>query len=311
MRSVVFTGTSVVEMLDVEEPSAQEGEVLVDVAAVGICGSELHGIREPGFRVPPLVMGHEFAGTTPDGRRVVVNPILSCSSCDLCLGGQPQVCRTRSVVGIHRAGGFAERVAVPADALHEIPESLSWEEAAMVEPLANAVHAWGLGGARKGASVGIIGSGTIGLVCLLVAKDRGASHITVTDLSPERLSLATRLGADEVASELSGEFDVVFDAVGAGVTRRASVDRLRPGGTAVWIGLLADVVDFDGRDLIRQEKKVVGSFAYTDAEFVEAIELASRVDLGWCDTFPLEEGARVFTELMNGRTDIVKALLRP
>lgn len=311
MRSMVFTGAGVVEMADWDEPAPADTEVLIDVAAVGICGSELHGVRDPGFRVPPLVMGHEFAGTTPDGRRVVVNPILSCGTCDSCTSGRPQVCRTREVVGIHRSGGFAERVAVPATSLHDLPPEMSWERAAMVEPLANAIHAWGLGGAGTGAHVGIIGSGTIGLVCLLVARARGASSVTVTDLAEDRLALATRLGADHTGSELTGELDVVFDAVGAPATRTASVEHLRPGGTAMWIGLLAEMGSVDARDMIRQEKKVVGSFAYTDDEFAEAIELAADVDLDWYDTFPLGAGARVFTELMDGRSDVVKAVLLP
>jgi threonine dehydrogenase-like Zn-dependent dehydrogenase len=278
---------------------------------VGICGSELHGIRTPGFRKPPLVMGHEFAGTTPDGRRVAVNPIIACGSCDLCERGLSEICRERQVVGIHRPGGFGQRVAVPGSSIHEIPPRMTWGEAAMVEPLANAVHAWGLAGSPSGARVGVIGGGTIGQVCLLVASGSGAGSVMVADVSSERLELARRLGASSVGSELTGEFDVVFDAVGLPVTRSASIRALRPGGVSVWLGLMEPEPGFDSQDLIRMEKTVMGSFAYTDAEFVEAIALAEHLDLSWAESFPLSKGPEIFTELMNGRTDVIKALLLP
>lgn len=310
MQALVFTAPGVVENLDIDEPEAGPGEVLLDVAAAGICGSELHGIRQPGFRQPPLVMGHEFAGTTAAGQRVVVNPIVNCGDCRLCNEGLEQLCRERSIIGIHRGGAFAERVAVPERMLHAIPDELSWDEAAMVEPLANGIHAWHLAGRPVDARVGIIGAGTIGLVTLLaVLADAG--EIAVADLAPERLAVADQLGADEVGTELTGEFDVIVDAVGTAGTHRASVAQLRPGGTAVWLGLLGADAGFDATELIRQQKRVLGSFAYSDDVFAEAIRLVPGVELGWVDEFPLSAGSRIFTELMHGRADVVKAILHP
>jgi threonine dehydrogenase-like Zn-dependent dehydrogenase len=311
VRALVFTGPNRVELLDVDEPAPVDGEIVVEVAAAGICGSELHGIKTPGFRKPPLVMGHEFAGFTPDGRRVAVNPLVSCGACDLCRLGYPELCRERALLGVHRPGGFAERVAVPEGSAFPIPDSLSFEAAAMVEPIANAVHAWGIAGHPAGQRIGIVGAGTIGLLCLLVAAERGAASASVADLAPERVKVARALGASEAAGELVGEFDVVFDAVGAPATRRASVDRLRPGGTAAWLGLMESEAGFDSLELVRNEKRVLGSFAYRPEEFEEAIGLAGRFDLSWSRLFPLSEGASIFGELMNGRTDIVKALLQP
>ena len=133
----------------------------------------------------------------------------------------------------------------------------------------------------------------------------------VADVSPERLEVARRLGASSAAAELTGELDVVFEAVGLDATRKASVASLRPGGTAVWLGLIQTEPGFDSRDLIRTEKRVLGTFAYTDAEFEEAIGLAEGLDLSWGETFPLSKGPEIFTELMNGRTDVIKAVLRP
>jgi len=311
MRAMVFTRPGVVEMLDVEEPQPGPDEVVLSVALAGICGSELHGIGKPGFRQPPLVMGHEFAGVTDEGRRVTVNPIGHCGDCDLCRVGSDNLCRNRAIVGIHRAGAFAERVAVPAGLLHALPDSLSWEAAAMVEPLANAVHAWNLAGAPRDARVGVIGAGTIGLVSLLAAQAGGAGEVTVVDPSTDRQQLAQKLGATAVGAQLEGEYDVVIDAVGLPVTHQASVDRLRPGGVTVWLGLMSDEAAFDSMALVRTEKTVRGSFAYTDKEFAAAIDLAADVDLAWGEVFPLERGAEIFTDLMNGRSDVVKALLRP
>lgn len=310
MRAMVFTGPRVVEMCDVAEPVAGPGELLIEVAACGICGSELHGVTKPGFREPPLVMGHEFSGTTADGRRVSVNPIISCGACGLCRGGQEQLCRDRAIIGIHRAGAFAHLVAVPAAAVHDLPDSLSWLEAALIEPLANAVHAVALADAGPGARIGVAGAGTIGIVSLLVARHAG-HRVEIADLSEARLALVTQFGADSAGPALEGEFDVIIDAVGVAATRSASLRQLRPGGTAVWVGLGNADTGFDAQDAVRQGKTIKGSFAYTNAEFAQAVQLATELELGWATPFDLESGAEVFTGLMNGRTDLLKAVLVP
>jgi threonine dehydrogenase-like Zn-dependent dehydrogenase len=311
MQALVFTGTSKVELMNVSEPEPAGDEVVIEVAACGICGSELHGIQHPGFRQPPLIMGHEFAGRDPKGRRVVINPIVSCGECDMCLRQQEQLCRVRSIIGIHRPGGFGERVSVPAKQLYDVPSNLSWEEAALIEPLANAVHAWELVASREPRRVGIVGAGTIGLVCLLVARFHGASEIVVADLAEDRLANARKLGATVAGPQLEGEFDAVFDCVGLPVTRAAAVSKLRPGGGCVFLGLLSPDAGFDALGLIRQEKMVTGSFAYPKAHYEMALEIAPKVDLSWATNFALSQGAVIFTELMKGRTDVAKALLRP
>jgi threonine dehydrogenase-like Zn-dependent dehydrogenase len=310
MRAMVYTKPGTVELLEVDEPVAGPGEVVVDVVACGICGSELHGISKPGFRQPPLVMGHEFSARAPNGDIVAVDPIVSCGQCELCRVGRNEACRSRRIIGVHRQGAFAERVAVPETLLHKVPASLSPELAALVEPLANALHAWRLSGATPASTIGVLGAGSIGLSVLLVAKHYGARACT-TDLSAERLELARRLGAQVVGPELEGEFDVVVDAVGARATRRASLEHLRPTGNAIWLGLLDPEPAFDALDLVRNEKRVIGSFAYSHDDFADAVALATQVDLSWATYFGLEDGPKIFAELMAGRSDIVKALLLP
>jgi len=310
MRALVYTRPNVVELLDVDDPRPADGEVLVDVDAVGICGSELHGIADASFRQPPLIMGHEFSGTTIDGRRVTVNPLLSCGACDQCSRGLDHLCRTREILGIHRPGAFAERIAVPERALHELPATMSFETAALVEPLANGIHAVGLANAPEGARIAVLGAGTIGLVSLIAARRR-SDDVTVCDLAEDRLAVAARLGATRTTTAIDGEFDVIVDAVGAAATHRLSVEHLRPGGTTVWIGLLSSDAAFDAKGIVRDEQHVVGSYCYSSADFAAAVQLAADVDLDWSASFRLDEGATIFDELATGRHDIVKALLRP
>lgn len=310
MKAMVFTAPGVVEMQEVPDAVANEGEVVVHVERAGICGSELHGIKSSGFRVPPLIMGHEFVGRTDDGTRYAVNPLTSCGECDLCREGRTQICRQRRLLGVHRAGGFAEEVAVPSASLHRLPDELSWDAAALIEPLANAVHAWNLAGAPDGARVGVIGCGPIGLACLEVARDAGAK-VAGADLAHERRAVAASLGADVTGPALEGEFDVVIDAVGSVGTRDASLASLKPGGVALWLGLADAQASFDAAASVRFEKTVRGSFAYTNQEFADAVAMAPRLDLSWSTTYPLAQGAEIFTALMNGLTTPIKALLEP
>lgn len=310
MRALVFTGPGAMELQDVATPAVPDGWVPITVRASGICGSELHGFRAVGFRRPPLVMGHEFAGETPDGRRVVVNPLLSCGACDLCRRDRPELCRDRQLIGVHLGGGFAQRVAVPRSAVHEIPADMTWETAALVEPLANAVHAWRQVDQRAVERVAVIGAGAIGLVTMLMALKDRRGEVTVIDRAGSRLELAARLGAGSCATELDGEYDVVVDAVGSAQTRASAVEHVRPGGTSVWIGLAEAGAGFDGNGLVRGEKRVVGSFAYSPEDFATAISLASSLDLGWGTAIAMEDSQRVFMELADGAPDPVKAVIR-
>lgn len=311
MKALVFTGPSAMEMQDVPEPQVAQDEVLVHVRSAAICGSELHGARNPGFRVPPLIMGHEFAGVSDSGDHVIINPILSCGTCDLCRLGLRHICRERRLVGVHRPGGFAERVAVPSSTLRPVPSGMDWTSAALVEPAANARHAWNLAGAPAGARVAVLGCGAIGLLCLLTARASGAARVDVTDLSPRRIAEALRLGADRAGTALDGEYDVIFDAVGTAGTRAQSVEHQRPGGVAVWLGLVEADAGFDAAGLVRGEKRVLGSFAYSDEEFARAAQQLGDWDLSWTDCYPLTDGAEIFTALMNGAPHPVKALLTP
>ncbi len=316
MRALVYSAPLTLELQDVPEPKPGPGEVVVEVAAAGICGSELEGFRSQSpFRVPPLIMGHEFAGRlTDDGAPVAVNPLIACGACDLCLRGLRNVCRHRALMGIHRAGGFAERVAVPERSLVALPADADLARAALIEPFANAVHAWRLALAQDPAiaRVGIIGAGMLGLAVALVVLDAGVTEVAIADPSAERIATAAAIGVPVTGGTLEGEHDVVFDAVGSETTRAVSVTRLRPGGTTVWIGLHGPAAGFDGQGLIRNEQRVLGTFAYLERDFHAAVGLVSRLDEAeWVASRPLSEGVETFLGLLDGPAAATKTLLRP
>jgi threonine dehydrogenase-like Zn-dependent dehydrogenase len=227
------------------------------------------------------------------------------------LNRKAELCRTRLLLGAHRAGGFAERVAVPTSLLHDIPSTLDWDHAGLIEPVANALHAWHLAGSPSGQRIGVIGGGPIGLACVEIALANNAAHVACAEISPDRGNVASEIGAHAVADTLDGEFDVIFDAVGTAITRAHSLEHLIPGGVTIWLGLATPDSDFDAAAAVRFEKTIRGSFAYSGEEFVAAIELAPLLNLNWSTTFPLSEGAEIFLALMNGQTTPVKALLQP
>lgn len=298
-------------MADVDEPVPIESEVVVEVHTAGICGSDVHSARDGGLlRVPPLVMGHEISGTV-DGRRVAVNPMISCGHCTMCVGGDPHLCDDRIIIGIQRPGGLAPRVVVPETSLVDLPDRVSLEAGALVEPLAVAHHAVKLRPPTPDDRVGILGAGTIGLlIAFLCVGEAGEVHIAEPDRY--RLELATSLGVATATTELAGTFDVIFDAVGSVTTHRLSMQHLRPGGTTVWVGNEHADPGFDAQMLVRIEQTVIGSAAYTPADFVAA---ASKIDdklLAWTEVHSLVSAPDVIYSLMDPSAGgPVKHLFRP
>jgi threonine dehydrogenase-like Zn-dependent dehydrogenase len=315
MRAIVYTAPLRLELRDIDEPRPTAGETVVKVFAAGICGSELEGFASQSpMRVPPLVMGHEFAGVrTTDGARVVVNPLTSCGQCDLCTHDHPNLCRERRLLGIHAPGGFAERVAVPAANCIELPASLSFEQASMIEPIANAVHALRIADdpTWRQERIGVIGAGALGIAVILAASRHGPVDIEVADLVPERLTIAEAAGATPVGDRLSERLDLVIDCVGSPSTRAAALTALRPGGTAVWLGLHSEAAGIDAREVTRSEKRILGTFAYTPSDFRRAVDLASAVDPAWLAVESLDDGVEVFLRLLDSPSHAPRTVLVP
>jgi threonine dehydrogenase-like Zn-dependent dehydrogenase len=232
MKAPVYTAPLEMQLLEVHDPVAAEGEVIVDSKLSEFADLNLRASHRKGpFRVPPLIMRHEFTGRrADDGSPVVVNPVVSCWHCDLCLHGRPNVCRRRSILGIQRPGAYAEKAAVPERNCYQLPAGTEIAIAAMTEALANAIHAVRL--AQKHdpllPRVGIIGAGTLGFLTALTASMHGAASVSIADLSAERRCLAPGTGADSISGQLDGEFDAIFDAVGTPATRRQALNHLSP-----------------------------------------------------------------------------------
>lgn len=313
MRALLYAAVGKMLLEEIPEPHVGPGELLLRVSAVGICGSELEAFRHPNaFRRPPLVMGHEIAGVTESGESVVVNPLLTCARCELCLSGKRQLCRQRQLIGVHRPGGFAEHVAVPVAACRATDDRVSAEAAVFAEPLANALHSLRVlhRHAERPSRLGVIGAGAIGLAVALAAIDQGIESVTVVDLARSRLAAAQELPV-QTATELKGEFDAIIDAVGLATTRATSLAHLAPGGPTVWIGLASPEAGIDSRELIRNERLIVGSYAYEEAEFDAAVPLAASVPASWIETVTLRHAARRFIDLTNAPGTRPKTVIVP
>lgn len=339
VKAVVWQGPN--RMVLGEWPRAElaEGWIALRPEAAGVCGSEIEGYlgRQPNRR-PPLVMGHEFAGVVVElgpgadrtwlGRRAAVNPVISCRGCALCAAGQRNLCPHRRLIGVHEPGGFAEVVPAPQVNLVPLPEGVSPLLGALVEPLANGVHAAGLALAEQPITgVGaVIGAGAIGLLALQAVRAASDSEVHVLELDARRRELARTLGAhaghaapDHLLAALRAQAggigaDFVVDAVGRQSTRRLAVEAVRPGGRVVMLGLHDDETSFSGHDLVRRQVLVTGSYAYTDADFGQALELlaSGRAGIGEPPAIePLEATPALFARLALGPTPEVKVFVAP
>jgi threonine dehydrogenase-like Zn-dependent dehydrogenase len=338
MRVLHYPAFDRLEIRDIDPVALAPDEVRLKVAACGICGSELESFKNHSpRRPPPLVMGHEFCGTVVEaglgardwkpGTRVVSHSIVHCGRCERCTRGDTHLCAARQVFGMHRLGAFAEYVNAPARCLIPWPDGLPAGSAALAEPLANGIHVTHLTRHLPAATVLVIGAGPIGLFCQQALQVLRGARVIVADLSPERLDVARTLGAlrtinprEEdvarvVAAATGGEgVDITVDAVGAAVTKRTSLDALRPGGAAVWIGLHENALTLDSYAITLPEKLVFGSYAATIGELREAVDLlaAGRIEtLSWVQQFPLEHGVEAFHRMLAARGADIKAVLEP
>lgn len=313
MKAIVYSGPHTLELLDVAEPPTPEGYVKIRVRAAGICGSDLNGFRDQAPpRTPPLVMGHEFAGDLPDGRLVAVNPMLACHRCDACVAGLPNLCAEGRLVGVHIDGAFAEYVNVPLESCQILEPWLSPTQGALVEPYANAVHAYNLAAHATAAPllrIGVIGAGAIGVAVASVASGTAAELVEIAELNSARRQACLDLGVGTVVQELRGTYDAVFDAVGTSATRAASVDLIRPGGAAVWVGLHSPSATLAAQSLVRSEKKILGSFAYTPAEFAAAAAVVGKLRPEWASGRPMVDGPAVFLGLLEDPGDSARLVL--
>ena len=278
MKAAVITGVGSVEVTTVDDPSCPPRSVVVDVAACGLCGTDLHILQGEFAPTLPVVPGHEFAGTIVEigsqvtelsvGDRVAVDPSLYCYECRMCRAGKNNLCERWAAIGVTTSGGAAEYAVAPVANCVRLPDHVRTEDAALIEPLSCAVRGYDVLRSQMASRVLIYGSGTMGLMMLQLGKLTGASSIEVVDLNAERLETARKLGVSAVAGsadELDRPegWDVVIDATGNEKAIQDGLGRVAKGGTFLQFG----VSDYSARVTIEpykiynQEITITGSMA--------------------------------------------------
>ncbi|MGB9812119.1 MAG: zinc-dependent alcohol dehydrogenase [Thermovenabulum sp.] len=340
MKALVYLGPRDLKYMEVETPEPKADEVLIKVKAVSICGSDLTGYKgESAMRVPPLIMGHEFSGEIAKlgenvkglkvGDRVIVETNLYCGYCADCKAGFSNVCDNRKIIGTTmKAGSYngamADFVVVPAEKIMLLPDNVSFNAAALTEPLAISLRATKHAGDLKGKIVAVYGAGPIGLLTMQCAKFFGAERIIAIDIMEDRLEMAKKCGATEVINSKDDVMgftrkitdgvgvDVVFDAVGAEETVNGGVEIVRNGGKVVWIGLGAAKVNFDYKHAVCKEITFYCSYMYT-TEMREGLEMIKtgkmNVEQIITGIYPMSEGPRIFEELASRKSKDIKVIL--
>jgi L-iditol 2-dehydrogenase len=341
MKSLLLKEYLQLELADFPQPEPGPGEVLIRVAACGICGSDVHGYDgTSGRRIPPIVMGHEAAGVVAatgagvarfkPGDRVTFDSTVYCGECAFCKRGEVNLCDRREVIGVscgdyRRHGAFAEYIAIPERILYQLPEAMSFPEAAMLEAVSVALHAVHVTGDLKGQTVLVIGAGMIGLLTMQAARAAGAARVMIADIDATRLNLACSLGNDGAlnlsGAELTQEIlqqtggvgaDVVLEAVGRNETIAAAIDSVRKGGTVTLIGNITPKVELPLQKVVSRQIRLQGSAA-SAGEYPEAIDLVAsgkiKVKPLITAVAPLEDGPEWFKRLYAHEPNLMKIVL--
>lgn len=315
MRALVFTEPGRVEIQELRDEPCRADEVTVDVDLVGICGSDVLGyMGKSRGRVPPLVLGHEFTGRA-DGQAVVVNPIVSCGRCPACEAGRDNICPDMQLIGLHRHGAMRERVNVPRDNMIAFDGGASAHVMTLTEPYACALHSVGMVPLAAGDRVLIVGFGCLGSMIGAVLQHKGARRIDIVEQAPARAALGERFGGRALGADAiePAAYDHVFDCVGAVETHAAAGRAVKSGGHIVLVGYKEAAGGIDFVDVIRREIHLHGVMAYTAAAFREAAALLKGGALhadGLIRTYALDEGQQAFDEARDGRTSVIKNMLR-
>jgi L-iditol 2-dehydrogenase len=343
MKALLLSAYNTLGVQELPEPVPQPDELLIRVAACGICGSDVHGYDgSSGRRIPPIVMGHEAAGVVAAvgaditeftvGDRVTFDSTVYCGRCSYCLRGEVNLCDNRQVIGVscgeyRRAGAFAEFLVVPARIAYRLPDELSFPEAAMLEAVSVALHGVAVSEMRGGETVLVIGAGMIGLLLLQAARAAGAKQVLIADVDATRLKLADELGAD-VSLLRSGEallaevmrltegrgVDLVLEAVGRDETIRSGIECVRKGGTVTLIGNITPEVGLPLQKVVSRQIRLQGSCA-SSGEYPKAMELiaSGAIKVGPLITAVagLDEGSRWFERLHAREPNLMKVVLDP
>ncbi|MBD3186373.1 alcohol dehydrogenase catalytic domain-containing protein [Candidatus Bathyarchaeota archaeon] len=340
MKGIVIKSKHDLECTELANPDVSEQEVLVQVKASGICGTDVHVYEgEVPLAKLPVVPGHEFCGVVLEtgknvqdispGDRVAVEPNLFCGKCHFCRNAKKHFCRNWGAVGLTRDGGFAELAAVPDQAIYKMPDSISYSLGAFFEPLACVLHGIERSGARAGDAVVVQGSGSIGLLFIQALRVMGMRSIFSIDIDDTKLTLARKLGAtetinpgkesarDAVMALTDGlGAGIVIDAAGVEQSLNQSFDLVKDTGTIVIFGVPAEKMRLPVKmyDIYRRELRVVGSFTnpYTNEQALNLLSTGRiHVDDIITDIIPLTDVEQALVDIREGSRSITKVQIKP
>ena len=343
MKALLLSQYNQLQVQELPKPAPAADELLLQIAACGICGSDVHGYDgSTGRRIPPIVMGHEAAGTVTEvgcevagfkaGDRVTFDSTVYCGTCHYCRKGEINLCDNRQVLGVscgeyRRAGAFAEYLTVPARIAYHLPDNFAFAEAAMLEAVSVALHGVAVSEPKGGETVLIIGAGMIGLLLLQASRAAGMTCVLVADVDATRLKLAAELGATETFQAsgaallervfaVTGGFgvDLVLEAVGCDETISTAIDCVRKGGSVTLVGNIAPKVTLPLQKVVSRQIRLQGSCA-SSGEYPQAIELIASGKIVVAPLItavaPLAEGPAWFDRLHAREPNLMKVVLDP
>ncbi len=343
MKALVLEEYNKLVYKEVEDPVLADDEVLVQVKAAGICGSDIHGMDgSSGRRLPPVIMGHEASGIITStgkevkdwqaGERVTFDSTIYPLDDWYTRKGYYNLSDNRMVLGVspgeyRRHGAFAEYVNVPRHILYRIPVGVSFEQAAMVEPVAVAAHAVELTPVSWNDIVVVVGAGMIGMFVIQVLRSKGCGKIIAVDLEDEKLSLARELGADysfnpsrndieKEVLELTNDrgADCSFEAVGIADTVKTAIQCVRKGACVTLVGNISPTAELPLQKVVTRQLRLQGSCAIC-GEYPAVLDMIARKDINvdaiLSAVAPLSEGAEWFKRLYNKEPGLIKVILKP
>ncbi len=337
MLQQVMTSPGVIEFRQVSTPEPGPGQVLVKIMEIGVCGSDIHVYHgEHPFTSYPATQGHEVSGIVEKlgpgaeglvpGQKVTIQPQLVCGKCWPCRHGKYNLCEELRVMGFQATGVASEYFAVDAAKVTPLPEEMSLEEGAMIEPLAVAVHAVRRAGDVAGKDICVLGAGPIGILVAQAAKGMGAGRVMVTDISSLRLEKARECGADFCVNTKEKDFgqalaecfgpdkaDVIYDCAGNDITMGQAIQYARKGSTIILVAVFAKTAHVDLAVLNDHELDLNTSMMYRNEDYVEAIRLAAsgRVRLMplLSKRFPFQEYLDAYRYIDENRESAMKVLI--
>ena len=339
MKCAMLKDIKKIELCEISEPKKDGENVLITVKKTGICGSDLHYFNQG--TPSGLVMGHEFCGVVIDpgsredlkeGDRVTALPISPCGECEACLKGNPQFCihtwDKALGLSLDNPGGLTSKIKVRPDMVYKLPDEISDEEGAMIEPTAVGLHAVLLADIKVGEKVLVIGGGIIGLVSAMFAKMEGASFVAISEVNPNRGNKALELGVadvwfnpleedftNKIFEKVPNGFDKVIECCGNASTVSNSLTTVKTGGKVVLVGVSLKPIEVPTAVAVLHELTIQGAIAYTKEEFKACIDLIAdkKIDVlkFLDDIVPLKETQNAYERLISKDSDAIKILVDP